>query len=356
MQDKPSLAVVVPAHQAEAELPLCLEALLADGFAARDVVVVDDGSRDLTGEVARRSGVRVIRNDAPEGPAKARNRGAAQVDADVVLFVDADVVVAPGARSLLLERFGADGGLGAVFGSYDDRPPGPGIVARYRNLLHHHVHQTSDPEASTFWTGLGAVRLIDFQRLGGLRPEWQAIEDVDFGLRLKGAGGRILLEKRLLGTHLKAWTLWSMFRTDLFGRAIPWSRIVLERAGRRDDLNFTNARRASALAALVALFGATLALVTLEPVLLVVPLAAALIFVWAERDFLRFLARTAGPGFALVALPAHALHYLAALAGYAYVRGCRLLRTEPKALRKRSAVPAADGAGAKATPRSDEES
>ena len=61
----------------------------------------------------------------------------------------------------------ADSSLAAVLGSYDDRPPASGLVARYRNLLHHFVHQRSRREATTFWTGLGAVRRDAFAALGG---------------------------------------------------------------------------------------------------------------------------------------------------------------------------------------------
>ena len=49
-------------------------------------------------------------------------------------------------------------GIAAVFGSYDDEPGAPNLVSQYRNLLHHFVHQTGRTEASTFWTGCGAVR------------------------------------------------------------------------------------------------------------------------------------------------------------------------------------------------------
>ena len=60
------------------------------------------------------------------------------------------------------------------FGSYDDTPTDRGFVSRYKNLLHHYVHQTARREASTFWTGLGAVRggepTGELALLAGLRP------------------------------------------------------------------------------------------------------------------------------------------------------------------------------------------
>ena len=114
-----------------------------------------------------------------------------------------------------------------MFGSHDDRPAAPGVVSRFRNLLHHHTHSSHPDPTSTFWAGLGAVRRQTFLDLGGFDAEaYQrpCIEDIDFGLRLSDAGGRILLDPAIQGTHHKRWTLRSMVVTDIRQRAIPWSR------------------------------------------------------------------------------------------------------------------------------------
>ena len=312
------LGVVVPAHQAEREIERCLGGLLAAGFDASEIVVVDDGSRDGTGDRARAAGVRVMRNDPAAQPAEARNRGARALDVDVLVFVDADVVVHADARSRIEGHFGRLPGLAAVFGSYDTAPPAPATVSRYRNLLHHFVHQQGREEASTFWTGFGAVRRDRFLELGGFDRDWQAIEDVELGLRLRQAGGQIRLDRNMLCTHLKAWTVASMFRTDFPGRAVPWTRLILHRDGPRDDLNFAMRHRASA--ASVALGGVSASAALLNPVALVAMGPAVVGFVAANYAFLRFLAAVGGFRFAIAATPFHALHYVAAMLGYAQVR------------------------------------
>jgi GT2 family glycosyltransferase len=327
----PSVAVVVPAHQAAHQLGACLQGLLRAGFAADETFVVDDGSADGTGDVARRAGVRVLRNEAPLGPAEARNAGVSLTRADIVVFCDADVVPHPGARDRLLGRLVADPRLSAVFGSYDDRPPALRTVSQYRNLLHHFVHQRGRPEASTFWTGFGAVRRPEFVRLGGLDPAWQNIEDVEFGLRLKQSGGRILLDRDLLCTHLKEWTVGSMFRTDWKGRAIPWTRLVMFRGLPGNDLNLSGSHKISA--ASVAVLPPSLAAAMVEPGALLLVAACVGSFALANRAFFRYLAARRGTAFALSAMPYHALHYLAAVLGYAQVAISeaprRLLRRSP---------------------------
>ncbi len=313
----PRVTVVVPAHQAARLLAACLEGLLGSDFAADEIVVVDDGSTNSTADVARGAGVEILRNAVPLGPARARNAGVATSRADIIVFCDADVVPHPGARDRLIKGFVADPQISAIFGSYDDRPRAPRAVSQYRNLLHHFVHQRSRREASTFWTGFGAIRRADFVRLGGLDPAWQNIEDVEFGLRLKQSGGRIVLDRELLCTHLKDWTVGSMFRTDWRGRAIPWTRLIMFRGLPADDLNLTGSHRISA--ASVAVLPPSLALAFIEPAALLLSGVGVLSFTLANRDFFRYLAARRGVAFALTAMPYHALHYAAAVLGYAEV-------------------------------------
>lgn len=317
LTDAVSLGVVVPAHQAAREIGACLEGLFAAGFPPAEILVVDDGSRDGTGDLARAAGVRVVVNDAPLRPARARNRGVAETDAEIIVFVDADVVVHPGARDRILAHFRKPSALCAVFGSYDDAPPAPRLVSRYRNLLHHFVHQTSRRQAATFWTGFGAVRRDAFLRLGGLDSAWENIEDVEFGLRLTRSGRRIRLDPDLRATHLKDWTFRGMVLTDLRGRAVPWTRLLMFQGAAAGDLNTSVSHKVSA--ASVALFFAAVVLSLFEAEILWAVFVAVLVFCWANRAFFGFLTRRHGFWFMLRVVPFHAAHYTAALLGYAWV-------------------------------------
>jgi glycosyltransferase involved in cell wall biosynthesis len=309
-----SIAVIVPAHQAVNELGQCLDGLFAAGFAHNEITVVDDGSRDGTGDVARAAGVHVLRNASALRPARARNAGVAATESDILVFVDADVVLHPGARDRIAAFFRDEPGYVALIGSYDDDPAAPRWVSRYRNLLHHHVHQTGNREASTFWTGIGAVHRAAFDAAGGLYPVWENIEDVEFGFRLIEQGGRIRLDPALQGKHLKDWTLSGMFRTDWKGRALPWTRLLRQRRARTGDLNLSIAHQISAAAVVVA--AVSVMLVPFVPGMIWVALAAAAMFVTANARLLRLLASRGGPAFAVAAAFFHAVHYIAALAGY----------------------------------------
>ncbi len=312
-----AFSVVVPAHRAEATIHSCLTALVGAGFAAENITVVDDGSPDRTGEIANNFGVHVVSNLAPTRPARARNKGAAAVSGDVLVFVDADVLVHQGLKARLIDHF-QDDTLTAVVGSYDNAPTAPSVVSRYRNILHHVTHQAASGEVDTFWSGLGAVRRVAFEMAGGFDPTWEDIEDVELGLRLSSAGGRTILDAGMYGTHLKDWTLKSMFRTDLFGRAVPWTRLLRTGRLRFGTLNTSLGNSLSAGAVAVALVSALAMPLSLNAGWIL--MAATLVFVASNLPLWSHLARAGGWRFAVAAMPYHVVHYVAGLLGYAKVR------------------------------------
>lgn len=85
------VAVVIPAYNAEKVLARALRSVLTQMLPPREVLVVDDGSRDGTSDVARSFGapVRCIRQENA-GVAAARNRGIAEATAEWIAFLDAD--------------------------------------------------------------------------------------------------------------------------------------------------------------------------------------------------------------------------------------------------------------------------
>lgn len=311
------LCVIIPARNAAWCIEACLAGLARAGFASKDVIVVDDGSTDATAIVAKRCGAAVLSSPVGTGAAAARNRGAKLASGDVLLFVDADVVVHPDLRSRLSAVFLENPDIDAVFGAYDDAPSCPSPVSKYRNLLHHYVHRKGPRRPKSFWTGCGAVRRVTFDRLGGFDDSQRMMEDVEFGTRLTGGGGIIALDPALRGKHLKSWTVQSMVRSDLFDRAIPWTRLMLFGGGLSAELNLGWRHRLSAALTAVILLGLIVA--PFVPVSLVVAAVSCLCFIVINREFLLVVRGSAGDKAAIVAIALHMLHYTSALAGFAWV-------------------------------------
>jgi glycosyltransferase involved in cell wall biosynthesis len=314
----PRISIVVPTHNNADDLLLCLSALQRAVPADAEILVVDDASTDDTASRVTARGIRVLRRSRNGGPAAARNDGARAVRGDIVFFVDADVVVAPDAVDRVRAAFAADPGLAAVFGSYDARPRHPGTISRYRNLLHHFVHQHGNGNASTFWAGCGAIRRTVFEASEGfddVRFPWPSIEDIELGYRLRAAGHRIRLDRDLQGTHLKRWTLASLVRTDITRRAIPWARLVVEGGTMPDDLNLARKERLCAI--LVALAGSFLGLAWFWPWVLGLAAGALLGVLLLNRTLYAFFWRQHGLRFAAACILLHLFYYV--YSGLSYV-------------------------------------
>jgi hypothetical protein len=313
---EPTLSVIVPFHDGADRLRACL-AGLASSSAAHELILVDDASTDPVAiELARSGGARYVRLDTNSGPAAARNAGARIASGEILAFVDSDVVVQPDSLAKLRAVLALEPDVGAVFGSYDAAPASPGTVSRYRNLMHHFYHQTGPREATTFWAGCGAMRRAVFERAGGFDERYRhpSIEDVELGVRLHAAGVPIRLRPDIQCKHLKRWRLLEMVRVDVTRRAIPWTRLMIERPGIGRDLNLAPAQRLCVVLVFLAL--ALVPAGALAPELrstaawLWLPLAALAPVVWINRRLYGLFLRHGGALFALQAFLLHLLYYV----------------------------------------------
>ena len=315
--DERVLSVIVPAHNASAHLSACLGAIRA-GDLDRDryeLIVVDDASTDSTSKMAGDFADAVVSTgNVARGPAYARNRGARQASAKLIAFVDADVALHPDALVRMVETLGQSTSLVAVFGSYDDAPADPGLISRYRNLLHHYAHNESAGNVTTFWAGCGAVRTESFFAAGQFdenrypRPQ---IEDIDLGYRLARLGG-ILLDPSIQGKHFKRWAFVPMLRTDLLDRGIPWVRLLLRKERGAQAATPSLGRRAvlGTAAASLALAAAVAALAGGGQIALALFAALFVISLLLNVSFYGFLARHGGPALAILGVPLYFIYQI----------------------------------------------
>ncbi|CAB4322574.1 MAG: glycosyltransferase [Actinobacteria bacterium] len=317
------LSVVVPIFNTRQTLRSCVEALLVAAGPDDQIILADDGSTDgAIDELTTILDNRVIRVASARniGRGPIRNLGARAATREVLVFIDADVVVAPEALALIRRAFAVGQDRSALFGSYSSEPTPTGVVSNYRNLLHHFTHQHAGRQAGHFWTGIGAVRREVFVSLGGFDESHSGreLEDVEFGYRLVDAGYQIEVFPDIQGQHLKRYSVRSMVMTDLRHRAVPWSHMMLDRGFRPDRFATSRANAISAAAALLMMVA--LASAALDRVAAHLPLLAAgffaFIFLLVNLRLTRLFLRVRGLGFTLVALPLHVVHSLTAIAGF----------------------------------------
>ncbi len=308
----PKISVVIAVRNSAATLEQCLQALADSTVQPLECLVVDDASSDDPRAVAARYGARLVVLEKRVGPARARNTGAREARGDVLLFLDADVCIHADALMRVAENFRREPRLDAVIGAYDDAPAVATFISQYRNLLHCFTHRSGKREASTFWAGCGAVRKAAFLRCGGMNENYgePAIEDIEFGARLKAGGGRILLDAAIQAKHLKHWTFMNMLRTDIFHRGVPWTRLILRSNSMPNDLNVRWSQRLS-----VALAFLLIALLTAGEGKIAALCAAVL--AGLNLPFYAFLLARGGAFFMLRAVPLHFLFHLNCGAAFA---------------------------------------
>jgi glycosyltransferase involved in cell wall biosynthesis len=239
--------MVIPVYNGGAQLEMCLRSIIDSAVAPLEVIVVDDGSTDGSGEIATRMGARVLKTAGRMGPAHARNLGAREAKGDVLFFIDADVCVHRGTIGRVASAFAEDPELDCLIGSYDSSPQASDFLSRYKNLMHCFVHQSARREACTFWSGCGAIRKVLFLEHSGFDEGYRrpAIEDIELGYRLIGAGRKLVLDRRVLVKHLKRWTFWNLIKTDILDRGIPWTELILRDRSMPNDLNIQVSQRIS---------------------------------------------------------------------------------------------------------------
>jgi glycosyltransferase involved in cell wall biosynthesis len=204
----PALSVVIPTHAQRASLGRVLVALAQQTLSDFEVVIAVDGRdppEDLDG--AALPGLRVV-TGPPGGPGAARNRGAGVARAEILVFMDDDIVPAPACLAEHLAAHSGGGpeprvGLGLIhLAAPAERTPWERyLTARYDE---HFVKMGRTAYAPTFWDCLsGSLSLPRtlLARAGGFDERFTRHEDVELGYRLARYGARFVYQPRAAAVH-----------------------------------------------------------------------------------------------------------------------------------------------------------
>jgi succinoglycan biosynthesis protein ExoA len=193
----PRISVIVAARDAETTIDACLTALAAQTLADHEVVVVDDGSSDRTGAIARAHGADVVRTEGV-GASSARNAGIARARSPVVAFTDADCTPEPQWLAALTDALARTGAAGVggpqqnVFPA--DRPGAEAFDAFFRlaSAVSDYTRSGGTLRQVTHNASCNsAYQKSVLEDIGGFRPGLWPGEDVDLDLRLAARGARL---------------------------------------------------------------------------------------------------------------------------------------------------------------------
>ncbi len=227
-------SVVIPVWNGRPYLSDCLDALLAQEGLEIEVIVVDNASRDGSGDfVAQRYPlVRLIRSPSNRGFAGGCNLGLRKATGDVVVLLNQDTVVRPGwlqALAAALQR--PEVGIAGCKLLYPDGRTiqhGGGWIEWPLGLAHHYGRgepdqgQWDEPREVEYVTGAAmAFRREVLERVGWLDEGfWPGyFEDADFCFRAREKGFRVWYAPEAVAVHFE-----TVSTTDPKGRSLVYQR------------------------------------------------------------------------------------------------------------------------------------
>jgi GT2 family glycosyltransferase len=197
----PMISVVVCSHNGRATIRECCESLTRLDYPNFEVIIVDDGSTDGTGDIAAQFDLRVVRTDH-EGLGNARNIGATAARGDIVAYLDDDACPDEDWLRLLVTAFENSDVVAA--GGPNVSPPGDGWFAQ---CVDHapgnpaHVLIT-DSEAEQLPGCNLAIRRATLEEIGGFDTRFRAAgDDVDVCWRLSDHGGTLCFSAGAMVLH-----------------------------------------------------------------------------------------------------------------------------------------------------------
>jgi cellulose synthase/poly-beta-1,6-N-acetylglucosamine synthase-like glycosyltransferase len=227
------VSVIVPAYNAAATVGACLQALASQSLPGRsyEVIVMDDGSSDMTREIVGLYDVRLI-EQPHKGPAAARNRGVMEANGEIVLFTDADCEPTKNWISEMVAPFELLEVVG-VKGAYRTRQRG--IIPRFVQCEYEERYERMAKRRRIDFidTYSAGYRREVFLREKGfdVRYPSASVEDQEFSFRLAERGYKMVFNPRAVVYHQHPETL-----AAYFGRKFNigyWKLMVLERHPRK---------------------------------------------------------------------------------------------------------------------------
>ncbi len=222
--------MIIPCHNGARTVGQAIRSAFGQSRPPAEVIVVDDGSTDGSGEVARTAGARVIESQA-RSSGGSRNVGIGAAAGDTLAFLDCDAVVSPNWLERVATHFESDARILAVGARIANGRPG-----RYGELdyfMNHSEWIRGKPGSRPTFPTMAVVYRRD--AVGKVRfLEASYGEDTTFARAVLKDQGILWFDPAIVVTHYHERLDWPSFWEKQVhnGRAIYWTRVRLDRPGR----------------------------------------------------------------------------------------------------------------------------
>ena len=228
-----SVSIIIPTFNGAARIGKCLEALAPQaGPINAEILVVDDGSSDATGEVVSRyPGVRLI-SQSNAGPAAARNRGALEAKGTIILFTDDDCVPTCEWLAAMIRPF-EDPDVVGVKGAY--RTLQKSLVARFVQADYEDRYRlmTRLPEIDFVDTYSAAFRRDRFLEMNGYDTSFPVAcaEDIELSYRMSERGWKMKFVPTAIVYHTHPDAFWLYMKKKY--KFAHWRMLALRKNPRK---------------------------------------------------------------------------------------------------------------------------
>ncbi|HSV44012.1 MAG TPA: glycosyltransferase family 2 protein [Candidatus Bathyarchaeia archaeon] len=211
-----TISIIIPVRNEIRQLTECLHAIAASSLRPRQIIVTDDASAPPISQDMIGPGIELLRFNIPCGPSCARNRGARKATGDILLFIDADILIKPDTLFKIQHCF-KQPRTQAVIGVFDPAQQYPNFFSDYKNLWMNYTYQQASSPAGLFFTSIAAIRKDIFMTTAGFDEHYTTpnTEDTAFGNVLLNSGITPMVIPDITVSHQKVYSFLSLLKTDI---------------------------------------------------------------------------------------------------------------------------------------------
>jgi len=225
--DKPIITVIIPTHNSEATIQRCIQSITTQTYPTEkyEIIVVDDGSKDNTISIAKKSGVNLVLEIDSCFPGKARNIGVSKAKGNLLAFIDSDCEAELGWLETISKELQTYAAIGGPI--LNGNPQSNVAWAEYL-MEFSGFHEYKKRSIINFIPSCNQVcRKETFNLIGGFRDVGLS-EDVFFGLSLKNVGVDLIFIPELKIRHL--------CRTDLNKFLLNYKKLAKYSVGTSEEV------------------------------------------------------------------------------------------------------------------------
>lgn len=199
---KNNVSIIIPMYNASGHIERCLSSISKQTTKDFEVLLIDDCSMDDTIQKAQKYPFRIIKLERRLTPAQVRNYGVKNASGDILIFIDADVVLEPDSIAKITRLIsGPD--TDAVSAIYTENIPDVDFFSRLQNSILIYRYKKLPVSTDITCSFFCAIKRDAFEAIGGYNEKMSYYEDIELGKRLSKKGYRCKFDPGLKVMHLK---------------------------------------------------------------------------------------------------------------------------------------------------------